>query len=193
MDHDLSLAERIRDGDRGAFARVVDLYQQPLFYFALRWTRNKADAEDIVQRAFLNAYTGIRSYRGQASLKTWLFQIALNLLKNEARSRKVRKEEEIDDAIPSKEISPLAQSMAKEEKKLMLKMVDRLKPKQKATLLLRVFQDLSFREVAQAMNCSQNTAKVNFHYALSNLRQMMIKEGYTNEMPVQENVVGLLG
>lgn len=193
MDHDLSLVERIRQGDRGAFGQVVELYQKPLFYFALRWTRSKADAEDVVQKAFLNAYTGIRSYRGHSSLKTWLFQIALNLLKNEARSRKVRKEEEIGDTIPCRETSPLDQSMTNQETTLMLKMVDRLKPKQKATLLLRVFQDLSFREVALAMSCSENTAKVNFHYALSNLRQMMINEGYADEMPLAKNVVGLLG
>jgi RNA polymerase sigma-70 factor (ECF subfamily) len=185
LDHGLSLVERVKQGERSAFAELIEQYQRPLFDLALRWTRSRADAEDIVQRAFMNAYEGIGSFRGQSSIKTWLFRIVLNLLKNESRYQKRRKAEEIDDTIPSHDRSPLDQSMLNEEVGAILKVVDRLKPKQKSTLLLRIFQELSFNEIAQAMKCSENTAKVNFHYAVKNLKQWLVKEGLSNEVPVR--------
>jgi len=185
LDHDFSLLERIRKGEREAFGLIVEKYQALLFNLALRWTRSKEDAEDIVQKAFLNAYEKIGTFRGQSSLKTWLFRIALNLLKNEVRFRKTRAIEELDDSIPSSDESPLQQSMNKQETGRVLKAIDRLKPKQKATLLLRIAQEFSFEEIAQTMKCTQNTAKVNFHYAVRNLHDLLAKEGFFNEMPIE--------
>lgn len=174
----------LKKRDKKAFAELFNEYKLPVYYLALRWTKSKLDAEDILQKTFLNAYLGISLFREQSSIKTWLFQIAINLLNNHSRFFKNKKMDDIMDySIPTKDVSPLQESEIKEENKNILEKINKLKGKQRSILLLRLYEDLSFSEIADIVKCTENSAKVNYHYAIEKLRQLLEKEGMLNAMP----------
>src|SRR5262249_3474123 len=95
-DPDDRLIERFKGGDRDAFDRIVERYRRDVYRIAYRMTANHEDAGDVAQETFLRAHRALASFRGDASLKTWLFRIAMNLSINVGRSRAVRKTEERD-------------------------------------------------------------------------------------------------
>ena len=82
------LVSRAREGDRLAFDRLVELHAPAVYTLALRVTRCREDAEDCVQEAFVRAYAGLRSFRGEAAFSTWLYRVALNVAREAAKKRR---------------------------------------------------------------------------------------------------------
>lgn len=138
----------------------------------LRFTREQSLAEDIVQESFIKAFQKIDLFEGRASFKSWLFQIALNTAKNRFRER-VRDFVNIEDVHLG--IDPGAENgmVRADVKKRIREEVDRLPDKQRTALHLRVFEDLSFKEIAQIMECPYDTAKANYRHALLKLRERL--------------------
>jgi RNA polymerase sigma-70 factor (ECF subfamily) len=168
---DDQLIHRIRDGDIGAFEELVLRYQKPIYAFVLRMLKNTMDAEDTVQKVFLLAYQNLKGFRFESSFKTWLFRISINQCHNHFRQQKKRAFtalEEIPLADPG--ISQEDEFSQKELRGVAQKAIERLPPKQKMVLLLRIDQDLSFEEIGKALNMKANSAKVNFHYALEKVK-----------------------
>ena len=177
MDAEGQLLERLKAGDEVAFAEFMETYQRRIYYLALRWVRDPEDARDVTQRTFLRAHQAIGRFRGQASLHTWLYRIAMNLCKNFLRDaeRSRRKVESYAEHRDLKEAEEAANTAAEEFASLR-GVVDKLPERQRETLLLRVVEDLSFREIAELMECSEGTAKSNYHHAVKNLRTMVLAE-----------------
>ena len=168
---DDQLIHRIRDGDIGAFEELVLRYQKPIYAFVLRMLKNPMDAEDTVQKVFLLAYQNLKGFRFESSFKTWLFRISINQCHNHFRQQKKREFtplEEIPIADPGNNQED--EFSQKELRGLAQKAIERLPPKQKMVLLLRVDQDLSYEEIGKALNMRANSAKVNFHYALEKVK-----------------------
>jgi RNA polymerase sigma-70 factor, ECF subfamily len=171
---DEQLVQRVRDGDIGAFEELVLRYQKPIYGFVLRLLRDPAEAEDTVQKVFLLVYQNLKNFRFEASFKTWLYRISINQCHNVFRRHKNREFTPVDDL-------PLADAKTSQEEDyahkeilaLAQKAIDKLPPKQRQVLLLRVYQDLSFEEIGQALNIRANSAKVNFHYALEKIKERM--------------------
>ena len=144
-----------------------------------RYLKNEADTADVVQQAFVRALRALPTFRGAASLRSWMFRIAINCALSWIRDhkREVPTEpsdlSELDDGSPTAEGSVVTQLESRDRGEALRAAVARLPPKQKLVLELRVFDDLSFREVAELAECSENTAKVNFHYALKRLKELM--------------------
>jgi RNA polymerase sigma-70 factor (ECF subfamily) len=171
-EEDARFVERFRRGDARAFDELVKRYQRQVFYLALRYVKNDDDAKDITQRAFVRAFQGVSGLRGDASFRTWLFKIAVNLALNHVRDRrKLRPVEEAAevgiDAVGASRIDE------EQDRQSVLDALDGLPPKQRLVLELRVFEELPFREVAVAAGCSENAAKVNFHHAVSKLKALV--------------------
>ncbi|MCH6567001.1 MAG: sigma-70 family RNA polymerase sigma factor [Nitrospinae bacterium] len=177
MDSEAHLLERLKAGDEAAFADFMELYQQRIYYLALRWMPDPESARDITQQTFLRAHQAIGRFRGQASLHTWLYRIALNLCKNHLRDadRARQKLESYAEARSLKQAEEAANTSA-EEFDALRGVIDRLHTRQRETLLLRVVEDLSFNEIAEVMQCSEGTAKSNYHHAVKNLRSMVLAE-----------------
>jgi RNA polymerase sigma-70 factor (ECF subfamily) len=168
---DDQLIHRIRDGDLGAFEQLVLRYQKPIYAFVLRMLKNPMDAEDTVQKVFLLAYQNLKGFRFESSFKTWLFRISINQCHNHFRQQKKREFtplEEIPIADPKNNQED--EFSRKELRGQVQKAIERLPPKQKMVLLLRVDQDLSFEEIGKALDMRANSAKVNFHYALEKVK-----------------------
>jgi RNA polymerase sigma-70 factor (ECF subfamily) len=172
-DEDRELVERCQRGDGAAFDLLVRRYQRPIFHLTRRYLRHDTDAEDVTQRALVQAFLRIGSFRGESKLRSWLYRIAINLALNAVRDRaRQNRPTEPEDAPDVADPVVLAQS-----RRRLLHAVDRLSPKQKLVVELRAFEELSFREVAEVVGGTEDAAKVNFHHALKRLRQLLDEGG----------------
>src|SRR5262249_9178450 len=147
-----------------------------VFFLARRFLRDDDEAKDVTQRAFVKAYQGLHGLRGGGAFRTWLYRIASNLALNHLRDHaRVQPTEDAGKDVAGGAVGVGRLDGAERRAKL-LAALDRLPHKQRLVLELRVFQELPFREVAEAAGCTENAAKVNFHHAVKRLRAC-IEEG----------------
>ena len=163
---DARIVELVRAGDREAFAILVDRYQKMVFALSRRMTGNPEDAADVVQTTFLKAFRQLDRFRGEASFKTWLYGIALNECRMLYRKsgRTVELDAIAEPAAPPAQGHPL-------DRVTLNKMVTRLPDKQRAALVLRVCEDLAFRDIGKILGTSEASAKVNYFHAIKKLRR----------------------
>jgi len=172
-DPDQELAERFRDGDRTAFDALVRRHQKGMWRLIRRYVKSDADAADVTQLAFVRAFRGLAAFRGTATVRSWLYRIAINCALSWLRDHRREQPAEIgEDALTEDNPAP-ARLSASDDRARLRAAIAQLPPKQKLVLELRVFDDLAFREVADLADCSENTAKVNFHYAVKRLRDIL--------------------
>jgi RNA polymerase sigma-70 factor (ECF subfamily) len=180
---DLELVARWRDERRrDAFEALVRRHQRGLYSFVLRFVKDQDDAADLAQRTFVRAMGAIDGFEARSEFRTWLFRIAVNLCKNHHRDRGRRGEVELEpERMEATEADGAAVGpgglISREELAAVRAAVDALPPKQQLTLNLRVYQDMSFKEVASVMGCREGTAKVNFHHAVTRLRKALAALG----------------
>jgi RNA polymerase sigma-70 factor (ECF subfamily) len=172
-DPDLPLVQRFREGERRAFDELVRRHQRAVWRLARRYVRNDADAADVTQQAFVRAFRGLGSFRGAATFRSWLYRIAINLALNHVRDRGREEPRDIPDDAVTESATGAQRIIDDEEQAALRAAVDELPPKQRMVLELRIYEDLSFREVAELADCTENAAKVNFHYAVKRLRQLL--------------------
>jgi RNA polymerase sigma-70 factor, ECF subfamily len=171
---DAALVDRYRAGDASAFDELVRRYQRPLYYLALRYVRVEADAKDLAQRTFVKVFGALSGFRADSSFRTWIYRIAINLCLNHLRDRK--REEirgELGDALPAPGAGGERALLDRERGARLRDAIAELPPKQRMVLELRVYDELPFREVAELVGCSENSAKVNFHHATRRLRAIL--------------------
>jgi RNA polymerase sigma-70 factor (ECF subfamily) len=175
-DPDLPLVERFRAGERRAFDELVRRHQTALWRMARRYVKNDADASDVVQQTFVRAFRGLGKFRHAATVRTWLYRISINLALNHVRDRS-REEPAAPDELAAHSGSTLATGANRiiedEDQERLRAAIDALPPKQRLVLELRVFDELPFKEVADLADCTENAAKVNFHYAVKRLREIL--------------------
>jgi RNA polymerase sigma-70 factor (ECF subfamily) len=172
-DPDHELAERFRDGDRAAFDVLVRRHQKGMWRLVRRYVKRDADAADVTQLAFVRAFRGLTAFRGTATVRSWLYRIAINCALSWLRDHRREQPTEISEDALTDDNPALAQLCAGDDRTRLRNAIAQLPPKQKLVLELRVFDDLSFKEVAGVADCSENTAKVNFHYAVKRLRDIL--------------------
>ncbi len=175
QDDNHLLVEEFRGGSEKAFNELFIKFQKPLYYFAMRLLTNHSDADEVVQRSFIQAYTNIKSFRGECSFKTWIYKITMNQCKDYIKSKDHQiKKVELDN--PSlKKLSvkmehPLSNLMQDEHKRILMTKINLLSDQQRTTVMLRIFEDLSFKEISEILGCTESTAKVHFHQAILKLR-----------------------
>lgn len=173
LDPDRELAERFQNGERVAFDHLVRKHQKGVWQLVRRYVKRDADASDVTQQAFVRAFRGFGSFRGAATVRSWLYRIAINCALSWLRDQRREEPTELaEDALTDTNLAS-AQLMVGEQGLRLREAIAQLPPKQKLVLELRVFDDLSFKEVAELADCTENTAKVNFHYAVKRLREIV--------------------
>ena len=130
-------------------------------------------ADDVVQDSFVKAYKALKGFRGESSFKSWLLRIVANTAKNALRSRARHSGSDLDSQPLAYIHEDFGRLESGQRAKLLKEAVAKLAPKQKMALELRIFEELSFKEVASVMNCPFDTAKANFRHALMNLRKII--------------------
>jgi RNA polymerase sigma-70 factor (ECF subfamily) len=178
---DEELIQEIKNGNRKAFSEIVKRHQRALLRMSLRFVKDLDMAEDIVQESFIKAYEKLNAFEGRSSFKSWLFQITVNTAKNKLRERK-RITTDIDSvqlAVGAVAESSLVHSALSQE---IQEEIDRLPTKQRTALILRVYEDLSFKEIADIMECPYDTAKANYRHALIKLKDSFEQKSDMNVM-----------
>jgi RNA polymerase sigma-70 factor (ECF subfamily) len=171
---DAELLAAFGAGDVRAFETLVRRYQRPVLAIARRFARDQDDAEDLAQRAFINASQRAGGWRG-GSFKSWLFRIAVNLAKNHLRdtARFDRSEEAQERERQSTDPDAEARLARAQQQRALRQAVARLPRRQREVLLLRIDADLPFAEIAGALGITEVNAKVNFHHAVQNLKKLV--------------------
>jgi RNA polymerase sigma-70 factor (ECF subfamily) len=159
-------------GEREAFDRLVERYQRDVYRLCYRYVNNHHDANDMAQEVFLKAYRAIGRFRGDSAFSTWLYRIAVNTCLN-FRSSKKPEGEEVSDALRDRAPGALATVEREERSKILRDAVMRLPEKQRATLILKIYHDLTQEEVAGVLGSSVGTVKANLFHALGNLRKAL--------------------
>ncbi len=173
MDDDVMVA-RILNGEKVLFKHIVAKYERPLARVIGRYFKDSETARDVLQESFLKAYLHLHTFEGRCSFKNWLFRVSVNTAKNKLRT--IRATENIDDneiAVPS-----IADTTIFHDELLdfLRVAVEQLPLKQKQTIELRVFDELSFKEVAAIMDCPYDTAKANYRHAVLKIRDYFSKQ-----------------
>lgn len=174
-DDDLEIVQRHESGDAKAFDELVKRHEAPLRRLVLRYVKNEEDAKDVTQQAFVRSFEKLASFRRDASFKTWLYRIAINLALNHLRG--LPKEDELPFVDVPTFTHSLATSklVAAEVWRNVSSRLESLPPMQRLAVELRLFHDLSFREVAVIADSSEDSAKANYHHGVKTLKELLPK------------------
>lgn len=145
-------------GDRQAFARLVARYWDRLYRWLYQISRDVHQAEDLTQDSFLRAFAALGSFRPGSNFRAWLFRIAHNSFINAQRAGRKRRQTMPEDVTDTK-AGPVDATLSRETMQLLMDAVHRLPGDFRTALLLRVEQELSFREIAEILGITEETAR----------------------------------
>lgn len=172
-----------RRGDQSAFGELVRLYERRVFALTSRMCPTPEDAAEAAQDAFLAAWQGLPSFRGEASFSTWLYRLTLNactdLLRRESRRRS---EASLDDAAAGMDLidpapSPQEAAERTELRELIEAGLRALSPEHRQVLILRELHQLSYEEIAQALSLDLGTVKSRISRGRRQLSVFLTKQG----------------
>jgi RNA polymerase sigma-70 factor, ECF subfamily len=163
-------------GDMAAFEWIVQQHEERLFGFCCRWLRCVEDAREVCQDAFVRAWQALPEFEGRAKLSTWLYQIALNLCRDRAKTRAARQRdstialEDVEQPPLCPQQTPSASAELNSEMQKLERGLAVLPEKLRAVLMLTTMEGLSHEECAQVMNCSTRGVEGRVYRA----RQMLL-------------------
>ncbi|MCA1698193.1 MAG: sigma-70 family RNA polymerase sigma factor [Actinobacteria bacterium] len=157
------LVEAARAGDVDAFEALVRRHQDTIYRVALRLLGSEADAQDATQETFVGAWRGLGRFRGESAVTTWLYRIVTNRCLNMIAAR--RPSENLDPGLPSMGDDPAEVTEKRERFAAVARQVASLPPEQRAALVLRDFEGLSYEEVAAVLALSMPAVKGRIHRA----------------------------
>ena len=170
---DSEVIQRVLAGDGAAFDVLVRQYQERIYGLAYRMTRNAEDAKDLAQEAFVQAYRSLGGFQRRSSFSTWLYRITMNLCLNHLKSAGRMGSAEVGGLLADQRPNSLDAILCDERDRALAAAIETLPPQQKATLILRVHQGLSHREIAEILGCSEGTAKANYFHAVRALQRKL--------------------
>jgi RNA polymerase sigma-70 factor (ECF subfamily) len=180
-DSDCSLVQRAQRNDEQAFATLFHLHKKNVHSVCLRMTRNEADAEDLTQEAFLQAFRNVNSFRGDSTFSTWLYRLTVNAVLMSFRRRKSAPVLSFEEPV-SPESRSLKRGIAKADPNL-LGAIDRILLRRaivelpggcRKILYLHVVAGYQHREIAQLLQCSIGTSKLLLHKAKRKMRHLLL-------------------
>ena len=165
QDNDERLVARFLQGDESAFDSLVVRHRQGVYRLAYRLLGGHEEADDVAQEAFLRAYRSLRGFRGEATFRTCVTRIVINLALSVRRRRTTSVPLE-DAPEPRSDANGPDTALRRQVRKA----VGGLPPRQRQVLVLKVYEGMKFTEIAQAAGMSIGTAKATFFQAVRNLR-----------------------
>jgi RNA polymerase sigma-70 factor (ECF subfamily) len=170
---DQELIARWRAGDELAATMLVARHAPALSRFAAS-SGAGADVEELVQDTFVRAFASLDTFRGEASLRTWLFTIERRLLLDRRRAERRRPPDvELEETHATAAGDPLDSVVARESRERLRVAVERLSPTQREVFTLRVGEGLSYREIAQAVGTTEGAARVHYHNAMRMIKEFL--------------------
>ncbi|CAH1209666.1 ECF RNA polymerase sigma factor SigW [Paenibacillus plantiphilus] len=177
------LARMALKGDQHAFAEIVGLYQDKLYYMSYRMLYNRQEAEDVVQETFLRVYKNLDRYDDTMKFSTWIYRIATNLCIDRLRKRKpsfsldaeTGDHDGIDgySMIPSDDRTPESELMLSDTQRIIHNAIETLPAKYKSVMVLRYLQDMSLQEIGDVLELPVTTVKTRVHRGREFLRKKL--------------------
>lgn len=164
------LIDGVKRGNKEDFSLLIEKYQLYSLKVAYRFLKDRALAEDVVQESFIKVYRKMSLFEGRSSFKSWLTQVILNTCKNRIRKHS-RETLGLETPKASHRKGPEESVIHLDIGEMLRSEIEMLPDKQKQALVLRVYEDLSFKEIAEIMNSPYDTAKANYRHALMKLRE----------------------
>jgi RNA polymerase sigma-70 factor (ECF subfamily) len=161
-------------GHPGAFDLIVERHRRTVYQLCYRFVGNHEDASDLSQDVFLRAFRGLRNFKGQSSVGTWLYRIGVNVCLNRVTAKTpvnepIEKRQHVDDVSES----PSDRMLRGERATQVRAAITRLPRKQRAALILRMYHDMSHQEIAETLGSSVGAVKANVFHALQNLKKLL--------------------
>jgi RNA polymerase sigma-70 factor (ECF subfamily) len=179
---DEELVSLARSGDHQAFEELVERHKQKAYRIAFDFARDREEAKDLSQEAFLRAYTHLANFDGRSGFYTWFYRILVNVCLDYKRRKKRTSAEEFNEAIETQmEPSHMSQQPPAPDQQVLAGQLSRkvsaalaaLPPKQRTAFILKNNQGLSIKEIAAMMQTAEGTVKVHLHRAVTALRQSL--------------------
>jgi RNA polymerase sigma-70 factor (ECF subfamily) len=182
INHSESLVEKSQKGDNYAFGKLVGLWFKRIYNVNLKYFGNHDLAMEVTQRTFIAVYDHIGNLKDIRSFKYWIYKIAINQCHEEERRQKRKKWFSIfqhDDVKKIQEIhmDPEKEYQRKELEEMMHNLLKRIPEEQKTVIIMKEYEGMKFREIAETLGISENTAKSRLYYGLNSLKKMMNKNG----------------
>lgn len=167
--NDQILVERVQAGDKQAFDLLVIKYQSRIVNVISRYVRDPVESMDLAQEAFIKAYRALPNFRGESAFYTWLYRIAINTAKNYlvAQSRRppsgdieATEAEQFEGPSALKETATPESMMLRDEiQKVIFSAIEALPDDLRTAITLRELEDMSYEEIAEAMDCPIGTVR----------------------------------
>jgi RNA polymerase sigma-70 factor (ECF subfamily) len=181
---DTTLVTAAQQGNREAFGILVERHEKKVFFFALRMTRNRQDAEDVVQQSLQKAFSHINKFEGKSSFSTWLTSVATNealmLLRKKRGSRDLpigdasgNEETAIAPEIPDSSPGPEDNYSQHERKQILSAAMNQLTPGVRKAIELRELRELSTEETARVMGLTVQAVKGRVFHGRKKLREIL--------------------
>jgi len=179
---DHALIERCKHGDVAAFEPLVEKYRDRAWRLAFNILRDREDAWDVTQEAFVRAWQALPSFRGQSAFYTWLFRIVVNVASDRARQRAARgrafgtervPEEEWDRSMPDPAPAPDDEARRAEERARIQQALAALPEHHRTIIMLSDLEGLSYREIAEVLDIPMGTVMSRLHHARKRLRDVL--------------------
>lgn len=184
------LMGRVRSGDKHAFESLIHRHQRPILNFIFRFMGNRTDAEDLTQEVFLRVWRAAGTYKPDAKFTTWLYRIATNLCINKQRAIRIRRlfalsqaHEQRKDSkgsfIPAEGIelmTPEKHLIDSEQYGQLLNALKDLPTSQRLVVVLKIYDEMSYQEIAQIMDRSVSAIDSLLIRAKKNLRKKLTKK-----------------
>jgi len=185
---ELSLIERLRNGDTGALEPLMDRYAARVYRLAHGITRNEADAEEVVQDVFMTLVRKIHAFEGRAALGSWIYRVTTNAALMKRRGKRASVEVSLEDYLPTFlpdghragdqsflladwSQSPEQDLLSRETGEVLRRAIDELPGHYRAVLVLRDVEGVSNEEAAEALGESVSSVKSRLHRARMVLRE----------------------
>jgi RNA polymerase sigma-70 factor (ECF subfamily) len=181
---DLDLIQRYLAGDASTFDEIMRRYERQIYFKCYQFVRNEDDARDLTQEVFIKAFESLYAFRGESSLKTWLYRIAINHCINHC-SRNTHDFVELEEYRGSVPATVQGRLEEQEQRDQLTRLVNSLPPKQKAIVQMRM-KDLSYEEIAQNTGRAVATVKATIFFAVEKLRRVV----HQQNVPLRSRHVG---
>ena len=176
-DHDLVL--QCQTGDPAAFEKLIRNHQRMIHSLTFRMTGSPADAEDLAQETFIRAYEQIKSFRGTAKFSTWLYRIAVNTCLNwrQSEARRFHLHANCAEELSAQQLNGEHSAAATPANQQVQEALLKLPAKQRAAIVLTIYDGLNHAEAAQVLGCSETTVSWRVFAARRKLKQWLTAAG----------------
>ena len=190
---DVELIDRFLKGDIMAFNRLVKRWEKPMYNFIYRNLSNEVVAKDVCQKTFIRVYQKIKKLRDPHKFSSWLYRIALNLCRDEQRKNQRRFYISCDQTNEEQNYTPIQLTTdedsspdkiyaKKQIENLLKEQLQKIPPEQRVVIIMKQYQGLKFREIADILGKPVNTVKSRLYYGLKALKNNFKKANLTKEV-----------